>query len=375
MKQIRSFFYFTKKERTAVGLLAFLTIALTGGIFALKYISRIQNSSPEIGVETPDTSTKNATSPTGLNTDFDTTAAFRTFDPNTVTREELQSMGITSKLATTWTNYTKRGGKIRKPEDLLKIYGMNEAIFRKMEPFMRIGYQNRDNFKATIPDRTHPELHSFDLNKVTLKELTNMGIDPYNARMIVGFREKVHPFKTVDELKKVYGMDDKLFNELAPFASIHSPPGAEKIIKNTPVEGRNGSGKTTVVEINSVDYETLKKIQAFGPFYGGKILRYRDALGGFIDINQISETYQLPDSIFQRIKPWITIIPSTKKININTADFLTLNKHPYIDSRQAGLIIKYREQNGLYATVADIEKIKAFGKDWIEKIKPYLSTE
>ncbi|NJL77073.1 MAG: helix-hairpin-helix domain-containing protein, partial [Saprospiraceae bacterium] len=38
--------------------------------------------------------------------------------------------------------------------------------------------------------------------------------------------------------------------------------------------------------------------------YANRIVKFREALGGFASVEQVAETYQLPDSTFQKIKPF-----------------------------------------------------------------------
>ena len=61
-----------------------------------------------------------------------------------------------------------------------------------------------------------------------------------------------------------------------------------------------------------------------------------------------------------------------KSIEINIADQKTLEKLPGIGPSTAKLIIEYREQNGLFKTVNELDNVKRIGPKTIEKISPYI---
>ena len=72
-----------------------------------------------------------------------------------------------------------------------------------------------------------------------------------------------------------------------------------------------------------------------------------EKFGGFISIDQVSEIYGLPDSIFQKIKPHLQFeSKEIRKINLNTVEPEDLAKHPYFSKKQAFRITDYRKQHG-----------------------------
>ena len=61
-----------------------------------------------------------------------------------------------------------------------------------------------------------------------------------------------------------------------------------------------------------------------------------------------------------------------KSIDINTADQKTLERLPRIGPSTAKLIIEYREQNGPFKSVNELDNVKRIGPKTIEKIAPYI---
>ncbi|MBN1407935.1 MAG: helix-hairpin-helix domain-containing protein [Calditrichaceae bacterium] len=61
-----------------------------------------------------------------------------------------------------------------------------------------------------------------------------------------------------------------------------------------------------------------------------------------------------------------------KSVNINTADQKTLKKLPSIGPSTAKLIIEYREQNGFFKSIDELENVKRIGPKTLKKIEPYI---
>lgn len=129
--------------------------------------------------------------------------------------------------------------------------------------------------------------------------------------------------------------------------------------------------KIDFVEADSV---VLQIVPGIGVGLGGRIIKYRERLGGFHSINQFSEIYGLKPETVEEIWNYFYFTPSiTKRISINSADIEEVSSHPYISYSEAKVLIAYRKQHGSYSSIADLKKIKIFKSQWIDKIEPYLS--
>ncbi len=62
-------------------------------------------------------------------------------------------------------------------------------------------------------------------------------------------------------------------------------------------------------------------------------------------------------------------------VNINTADADTLSQLPGIGEVTANNIIKYREQNGNFQNVEDIQNVPRIGSKLFEQIKDYITVK
>ena len=94
-------------------------------------------------------------------------------------------------------------------------------------------------------------------------------------------------------------------------------------------------------------------------------------MGGFYSVNQLTEVYGLSDSLVQVIIPHLQNTQNFKKIKINEADVKAFGKHPYLEWKDANLIIKYRKHN--YPITKDSFKtMMGISKETKTKVLPYL---
>lgn len=127
------------------------------------------------------------------------------------------------------------------------------------------------------------------------------------------------------------------------------------------------------IPISEADSIVLQIVPGIGPKLAGRIIRYRENLGGFHSENQLAEVYGLSPEVSETAWDYFFLAePKLKKIPINLVEREELAAHPYISYGAAKVIIAYREQHGFYQSSSDLSKIKIFEESWIDQIEPYL---
>lgn len=220
-------------------------------------------------------------------------------------------------------------------------------------------------------------LFSFDPNTLPVSGWIKLGVKEKIANNIQKYISKGGKFRQADDLKKIWGLRPDFVGKLIPFVRIVNDelPTSGKAY---PIYEKKEYVKKEVqpLSINEADTTAFISLPGIGPAYARRIINFRNRLGGFYSINQVGETFGLPDSTFQKIKPYLQINHEPlKKININTATLEELKAHPYIRWQLANLILQYKAQHGPYQKIEDIKKIMAIDEEIYNKVAPYLAVE
>jgi DNA uptake protein ComE-like DNA-binding protein len=114
-------------------------------------------------------------------------------------------------------------------------------------------------------------------------------------------------------------------------------------------------------------------VSGIGPMSASHILFYRELLGGYYSVMQISELKVVTNENFQRILPQICCDSAKiKKININFATSKELEVHPYVSNRMLRKIINHRELKGGWSKLEEMIEDNIFSTEEAMRIAPYL---
>ncbi len=234
------------------------------------------------------------------------------FDPNNLTAEDWKKLGLSDHLIHTILNYQDKGGRFRRREDLKKLYGLHETDYQRLFPYIRIPEQQQRFERFSIKSAKR----SYDF--------------PVKSR-------------------------------------IDSFAGFRRMNLMYPVK------KFSVTDINVADSSRWAQLPGIGEKLASRIVHFREKLGGFYNIEQVGETFGLPDSTFQKIRPYLVLgAVNLTHVNLNTASKETLQAHPYIRWQIANGIIAYRLQHGGFHTVDELMQLAQVDSAKFERLKPYL---
>lgn len=200
-----------------------------------------------------------------------------------------------------------------------------------------------------------------------------LGVKPKTAQTILNYRTKGGRFRSPDDLKKIWGLRSEQLQQLIPYVRITDT--VKKTFQSKDYTKKNPQ-QVLSIEINTASLEEWESLRGIGPGLAARILKFKEKLGGYISVEQVGETYGLPDSVFQQIQGHLrNTSPRVSLLNINELNEEALSKHPYIRYQTAKAIIRYREQHGAYQSLTDLEKIEAINPETRAKIIPYLTVK
>lgn len=241
--------------------------------------------------------------------------------------------------------------------------------------------KNKGDALLSASDRPPPRhvLFPFDPNTLTEEGWKKLGLRPKTIQTILNYRHKGGVFRKPEDLGRVYGLFPDEYERLKPFIDIQQTvPAAFKDSFSKRNTATTPAWKTKVsgIDINVADSMAWEALPGIGPKLAQRIVRFREALGGFYSIEQVGETFGLPDSTFQKIRPMLlqeTV--SVKQVNINHAPEADLSSHPYLGKKLARLIVAYRTQHGSFTHIETLQKIPGFDEGKIERLRPYMDFE
>jgi DNA uptake protein ComE-like DNA-binding protein len=283
------------------------------------------------------------------------------FDPNNLPVNEWQKLGLNDWQVEVIKNYERKGGKFYKPEDLAKIYSISEKEYQILEPYIIIESKSDKEEKKVL--RPFP----FDPNVAVKEELGKMGMRENLADAIINYREKGGRFFQKEDVKKIYIITDEEFLALEPYIFI------EKDTLET-VHPSHVFIDTFQIEINSADTLDLQQLRGIGPAFAGRIVKYRELLGGYVSKQQLLEVYGMETTRYEGIKNHIHVdISHVNKININKTTIKEMIRHPYIEFYVAKSIITHRKEIGVYTKLEEIKNARLIYDELFNKLKPYLT--
>lgn len=132
----------------------------------------------------------------------------------------------------------------------------------------------------------------------------------------------------------------------------------------------------TLVELNTADTTSLKKVPGIGSTFARRIVKYRKLLGGFYSVDQLREVYGMEEERYHKLKPWFSVdISLISPLTVNKMSLKELVKHPYITYPQARVIEQLRRQKGKLTGWENFRLLEEFTDTDKERLLPYLSFE
>ena len=254
------------------------------------------------------------------------------------------------------------------------------------------------------------KLFRFDPNTVSLKELVMLGFSPKQAQVILNYRQAGAVFRVKRDFARCYTVSSQKYAELEPYIEIGEPyrkPVHDKypqtdLPPSVKVNGLNKSnesqgednltrsktlddadlGKTNtertpqpvLIELNGADSATLVAIRGIGPLTAGRIIRYREALGGFASVEQLQEIQGMTERNYLMIRQQIFVDSSKiQKIDINFASPKRMQGHPYLPPKVLNKILKYRQLKGGWSSTKELIEQHILPAELAVKLDPYFS--
>lgn len=304
------------------------------------------------------------------------------FDPNTVSLPDLQRLGLSRKQASAFLAYrskAKYGRAFRQPEDLRRLGTLSDE---QKDHLISLAEITPEEEKPTAP----PQRFRFDPNTISADSFAMLGFPAWQAKSLLRYRgDRPVTFRRPTDLRRVKSLDSALVEAVLSLVSIAPEPSSAPA--SAPENGTAAAPKTYSYaprlplpdagsfDVNTSDTTAWKSLPGIGSYRAKRIVRFREALGGFSSIDQIATTRGLPDSTFSAIRDFLKISPVPRPIPINRATYDELNKHPYINRNLANSIVQNRAKFGRFNGPEDLRRLRLITEDNLLLLLPYFSFE
>ncbi len=221
------------------------------------------------------------------------------FDPNLLSQQQWQDMGIPEHISRTIQNYMKAGGSFRYKEDLARIYTIDDTLFAALEPFIDLPAKAAK--PITLPEtsfsskkRTGPSVPLvININQADTLELTRLyGIGPVFSRRIVEYRTLLGGYHEVNQLMEVFGMDSTRMAGIAQHVVTDTVPMKK-------------------IDLNTAPFDELLHHPYISYNVANSIINLRKQHGPFQQIEDVCKSALIDQTLFQRLAPYLKTSPDT----------------------------------------------------------------
>ena len=222
------------------------------------------------------------------------------FDPNLADSIEFLRLGLPSYVIKNVIKYRQKGGRFSTPESFARIYGLTEAKFKELQPYIYISEEfiKKPNRKKSAHERPkreekvdslqkpfkYPEGTLVDVNTADTTELKKIpGIGGGIACRIVAYRNRLGGFYTLEQLNEVEFVTADL-------------------LKWFKLEGDS----VRKLPINRVGLDKLRA-HPYINFYQAKVIvEYRRKKGEIKSLSQLALYEEFTEKDFKRLSAYIS---------------------------------------------------------------------
>lgn len=212
------------------------------------------------------------------------------FDPNKMSLQDWVNLGLSEKQSQTILNYLGKGGRFKTAEDLRKMYVINERFYQQVLPYVQIENGGAGRINSDFSNQHFQQKNTtFDRININVADsltlLSIKGIGPTFARRIMAYRKRIGGFTKPSQLLEVYGIDSVKLLELQPQIFF--------------------GGDLTLIPINSVSFDELRKHPYLNYNQAQSIVNYRDHHGRFETIEDLKRVKILDERLLMRLTPYL----------------------------------------------------------------------
>lgn len=273
------------------------------------------------------------------------------------------------------TKNEKRGYAILTILILFLFISAKWVIPQFAKPSVEFSSAEIENYKKIAQEskklnRPSYNFFEFNPNLVSVLELDSMGFPKKATQNLIRYRESGGYFLSPNDLKKIYGLSDSIFQKVEPYLVFEN--NNLKLIAKDSVQENNvnlpevelvSSKKEKqepgfIIDFSKVSFDSLQMF-GFSNFASNNIIKYYEKGGKINSLTDLKSIYGVDSNFINSYKSKF-IFPENEIVlnfEINTASRIDFEKIPGIGIAYAERILKYREVLGGFCSFSQLNEV------------------
>lgn len=284
----------------------------------------------------------------------------KAFNPDSFSMADWMGLGFSENQSNAILKYKAYlGGSFISKEKFKACFIISEKNYQKLAPFLLLPEKVQSENKP-FAQQQKPKISysAFDPNALDLAGWQQLGFSEKQAQVILNYKNRNlrGSFKSLDDIKNCFVINADKFEELKPFIRLN-------IAEKPTVQPTAAVTDFSKLDINSISYTQLIEF-GFDEKAAGSFVGFRKVLGGFVNPQQVLETYHIDKNLAEKL--------------INTLDFETskVQKYSLVDAPESFLkshpYFKYSADRILFLRVTYPNQAEIFKR---LKLKPEYETK
>lgn len=229
------------------------------------------------------------------------------FNPNQLSTEGWQQLGLPTYMAQRIINYRTKVGDFTYKAELGKIYGLPDSVFQRLYPYIDLPterpskYKRNQGYAGSYKPTPNPDwnnrparekfiLAPFNINTADTTQLKQIrGIGSKLSARIVKYRNSLGGFHSMAQVQEVYGLPVNVVDSLAKYTFVPKANVPQKL------------------NINSASADVLRAHPYITSNMARLLVAYREQHGAYQQLDEIKNIKIITAEQFEKIKPYLEL--------------------------------------------------------------------
>ncbi|WP_299825450.1 helix-hairpin-helix domain-containing protein [uncultured Pontibacter sp.] len=230
------------------------------------------------------------------------------FNPNQLTAEGWQQLGMPTYMAQRILNYRKKVGDFTYKAELGKIYGFPDSVFQQLYPYIQLPvdrpskYGNNQKYAGNSRPTPYPDwsnnrpprerfiLAPFNINTADTTQLKQIrGIGSKLSARILKYRNSLGGFHSMAQVREVFGLPPNVVDSLEKYTFVPKANTPQKLNIN----------KASADELRAHPYVTSNMARL--------IVAYREQHGAYQQLEEIRNIKIITQEQFEKLRPYLEV--------------------------------------------------------------------